>query len=419
MKWGAILSLFANCALAVLLLASRSQAPEAEPVAAAVVSAGVARPAAMLETNVVEVVRTVTNATPEFTWALVESEDYAGYQANLRRLKCPEWLVRDLILLELRRHYDRREMWETRRRPNYWVNYRQRVQQERERAEGETGLLLEERTVMRQLTGTYRHEEADDIMRMSELVWVTGVLPEPVAWEALSEIMLQHGLKELFEDQLVLIAPSDRLVLQAQFDEVKRRVHALAAPAVMEEFWLRLQLVISAMDNDLELPGVSLSGPQLRELVRIRSQFIDPIEREFTDGKEPAGPALAQLELQIQEALATVLGADVAQQYARSQNPAFRSIHNFTEQQQLPVESAIFIYDVRQAAIDEVRSVMTNPEVDPAQRLDHRQMVQRETEALLFDALGPEVFLNYKEGEGAWLNRVGGAVPTDDAGGAR
>ena len=417
MKRLAILSLLANLILGVLLVMPRARPDAASSSGSA--STGPQERRTPTTTNLVEITRVITNASPGFSWAMVESEDYPTYMENLRRLEVPEWLVRELILLELGRHYELRELAELGDATEHWATYSERLRLRRERANARVALALEERDVMRRLTGTYRHGEGKDFADNDGFHWVLGVLPLDTAREAMSELVLQYEINQLLEDQVGLVTPSDRQQMLAGFNLARNRALSLAAPALTEEFWLRLQVLLGIMMDDFDFPGLQLTGPQFRELIRIRFQFIDPIADEFSNQPEPTGAELAQRERNVRDALAAVLGEKLADDYARSRNPAFRTIHEFTEKQQLPIESAIFIHDVRQAAINEVRNVMTNPQVQPEQRLEHRQMVQRETEALLFDALGPETFQSYKENEGAWLNRVGGSVPSDDAGGAR
>jgi hypothetical protein len=45
-----------------------------------------------------------TNAIP-FQWAMLESDDYQTYIANLRAVGCPEPVLRDLIAAELKELY--------------------------------------------------------------------------------------------------------------------------------------------------------------------------------------------------------------------------------------------------------------------------------------------------------------------------
>ena len=40
-----------------------------------------------------------------FHWRMIESKDVRQYVANLRRIGCPEKILRDLVLAEVDRHF--------------------------------------------------------------------------------------------------------------------------------------------------------------------------------------------------------------------------------------------------------------------------------------------------------------------------
>lgn len=418
MKWLALISILANLALAGALLRPR---PIVGPAPRTALPGFVASsPGVQVLTQQVESVRKITNAPPSFTWSHVESEDYAAYMANLRRLECPDWLVRELVLADLMRHYRLRALELPDAEPVRWLTYQQQRARDRRRAEAEWTLKVEERAVMLQLTGTYRHEEANNMFDESDLAITFGALTEDQAMEAVSEFMFLNERKEFLERlHHHLLNPADHAGLDAEYDAIKDRLSARLSPPLFEEFWLRLQLLLGSFADDLELPGIQLTGAQLRELIRIRSGLLDPIRWELTDAEKPEGAERNQVDREVQQALGVALGEEVAAQYARSQNPAFIAMHELTEKHQLPAAAAIAVYDIRQAAIDEVRAFVASEEVDEELKLEMRRLIQLESERAVQSALGPGAWEEYRQGDGRWMDRIGGQPPAGNAGGGR
>jgi hypothetical protein len=373
-------------------------------------------------TNVVEVVVTNTTPVPIFHWSVVESESFEEYRANLRRLDCPEWLVKEIIIAELMAYYDSREAELQRNRPApYWATRRERFREERKFEEERWNLAREEHEVMKQLTGLYREEEGDDVIWESAKIFVLfhGFGYEQ-SWNLVSELVLQDHHKRMVEKtRLGFLTPADVGQLRMAYHQMKASGAALVTPALFEEFWLRLQTILGSLTSDFELPGMQLSGGQLRELIRIRSSIIDPVEREFVYEDEPDGRELNELNKRVAEKLAIALGQQLADDYGRSQNPAFKRIHDFTKGQQLPVDTAIAVFDVRETAINQVRNLITDPGYDDVTKQELRQLIQLEIERTLENTLGSAIYPTYRETEGAWVDRVGGTVPAGDEGGRR
>ena len=416
MKWLALISVIANLALAALLLRPRL----AEVTAPTESFADSAPSVVQLVTNTVTTVHEVTPEVPRFDWSDIESDDYEVYMANLRRLEMPEWLVRELVIADLHRYYRLRAVQLPAARTTYWLTHREQRARQRQRAQAEWALKEEERDVMRRLTGTYRHKDGAEAVTESELAIIFGAMTEDQVQEVVSELaFVKDRAKSLEEYHGGLLNRADRELLLATFNDAKAGLDTRVSPALIEEFYLRLQIVLSGLWDDLEMPGLQLTGAQLRELVRIRSGIIDPIRWELTEEDKPEGAERTQLDQEVQKAVAAALGENVGAQYARSQNPAFRSMTELAERHQLPVERAIAVYDIRQTTIDELRSLLASNEVDDETKWEMRQFIQQETERAIQSTLGPPAWEEYRANDGRWMDRVGGQPPGANVGGGR
>jgi len=416
MKWLVFISILANLALGALLLRPRP----AEVYAPTESLADGAPSLLQLITNTVTTVRDLAPETPRFDWALVESEDYEVYMANLRRLELPEWLVRELIIAELHHHYQMRELELPCDGPAYWLTYREARNLRRQHAQALWALKQEERDVMRRLFGTYRHADAEGALEEGRISLIVGAMTADQAMEAISELaFVKERADFLKQYHNGLFSRADEQLLFDTFEAARAEVASRVSPAMFEEFYLRLQVFLGGMVDDFSMPGVRLTGAQLRELVRIRSGLIDPIRWELTQVDEPEAAERNQFNGEVQAALASALGDEVASQYARSQDPAFRAVHQLTQQHDLPVERAIAVYDIRQATIDEVRSLISSPEIDDFEKWEMRLFVQQETERAIQVTLGPEAWEAYRANDGRWMDRIGGPPPDANAGGGR
>jgi len=415
-KWPALISLVANVALAGWLL---------RPLPAPVTATAGDNPTSnrrpvTLVTNTVTTIRDLAPETPRFDWSLVESDDYEVYMANLRRLELPEWLVRELIIAELRHHYQMRELELPGDGPTYWLTYREARDLRRQHAQALWALKHEERDVMRRLVGTYRHADAEGALEEGRISLIVGALTADQAMEAISELAFVKEQADFLKHyHNGLFSRADEQLLFDTFEAARAEVASRISPALFEEFYLRLQVLLGGWVDDFSMPGVQLTGAQLRELVRIRSGLIDPIRWELTEADKPEGAERNQLNREVQTAVASVLGEGVATQYARSQDPAFRAVHQLTQQHELPVERAIAVYDIRQATIDEVRSLISSPEIDDFEKWEMRHFIQQEAEQAVQVTLGPEAWEEYRANGGRWMDRIGGPPPDANAGGGR
>ncbi|GEM_PF-2488775 len=411
MKWFAGSSILLNFALLVAWwLPGRGEVNDADTRRASQSTF----PRTLIVTNVVDVVTTNMIAVPVFQWAMIESERYEEYMANLRRLDCPEWLVKEIVLADLTRFYEARKTALEHDRPSsYWMTSREQRQVQLKYDQAAGDLEQEEHDVMLQLTGSYRNGDGDEVHSdPSILALAFAGLDYDQGRSVLSETMFRHKQSETFTDlRNNLLTPADLAELGARYQEMKNACAVLASPASFDEFWLRLQLVVGSLRDGFDLRGMRLSGFQLRNLVRIRSEIIDPFRAEFVDREQRHNDEPDRLNRMVEEQLGLDLGADVAADYARARTPAFREIYDFATDQQLPRQTAVDVFDVRQTAINEVDNLTSNPDLDDTRKIELRQLIRLETEKALRSKLGPTVFETYRQQHGQWLDQFDGRDP--------
>lgn len=414
MKWPAIISLLANVALAVVWLRSGPVNPPAATSENQPASA--ASPAVELLTNTLTTIRVEQPAAPRFDWSLVEAEEYEVYMANLRRLELPEWLIREMILADLQRHYRLRAIELDESSSGHWLTHREWRARQKLAARSMRALKEEERAVMRQLTGTYR---AGTLLG-GKFAVIFGALTDDQAQEIVSELEFVHARAKFLERyHNRLFSRADEAEMFNVFDTALAELAGRFSAHLFEEFYLRLHVMHGSMKNELAMPGLQLTGAQLRELVRIRVGILDPVRWRLTETPKPGNPELFQLNREVQAAVAAVLGEEIAAQYARSQDPAFRAVHDLVMRHELPVERAIVVHDIRQATIDETRNVVTSGEIDDWEKFEMRQFIQLEAERAVQSTLPPAAWEDYRADAGRWLDRVGGQPPDADPGGGR
>ena len=103
------------------------------------------------------------------------------------------------------------------------------------------------------------------------------------------------------------------------------------------------------------------------------------------------------------------LGDERYAEYERAQNPDFRSACVFTEVYELPISTAQTIFEIKQIAEAERQNLIGDSSIEESVRLEALQAIQAETENVLRQTLGANVFAKYSQGTGKWVQTLGGA----------
>jgi len=391
------LSTASNLALAAVLLLSR----RGSPAATHALLPAAPSPAIHLTATSATAAGEQTPA-PTVPWRAIESNDYPQYLANLRAAGCPPWLVRDIVVADIDDLYQQKHRTD----PVYvepWLSEDQRREVSRGQSAKNLALRLEKRAVVKTLIGYEWDNHADEIWNWDLLTSLTlGFLPDDKAAQVL------HRQEQATDDAQAIrgaanfiLIDADRANLKSVYDSLQTDLGRLLDSSEFDELQLRGQQPF-LVDHDLHFDGVSITGGELREVVRASKPFKDIARNEFVSARP-----LAEADQMVQAAgfaaqVEAVLGAERFADYQRAQDPEFRETFAFSQQNNLPKTAAIAVYDSRRTASRQADEIQQDGSLSADERTTALAVLKAATLNNVSAAMGGS-FQDYLAGPGQWL----------------
>lgn len=344
-------------------------------------------------------------AAPMVPWRLIESADYRQYIANLRGTGCPEWLIRDIIVADIDDLYQQKN----RSDPVYfepWLTEEQRREAAHSQSAKGQALRQEKRALVKALLGYEWDNHADEMWNWDLLTSLTlGFLPDDQAAQVLSRREQASADAQAIRGAAnYILLDADRARLQSVYDSLQTDLARLLDSMELDELQLRAQQSF-LVANDLHFDGVSLTGAELRNLVRASRSFKDLARNELI----PDRP-LSEAEQNAQAAGFTarvkdLLGAERFADYQRAQDANFREIFAFGQQNQLPQKTAIAVYESRQAASQQAVVIQGDGSLSADERATALAVLKAAAQNRI-SALLRGSFPEYLAGPGQWLETL-------------
>jgi hypothetical protein len=334
-----------------------------------------------------------------FTWSEVESDDYAVYIANLRRIGCPEATIRDIIVADVTQLYARRRATEVVTAPQQWWR------SEPDRAVSRAALAqikaldAERRALLTKLLGP-NWESTDYPLPSLESITVLdgpvlGSLP-PETKLALQRIEQQSldRMNDYLEDQRSEGEPADPAELARLRRQTREELAKVLAPEQLEEYLLRYSQ--NAVQLREQLRGFEASAEEFRTLFRT----LDPLDQELQLQAGPTDPeAVARreaLERQRETLVRESLGRERYEDYQLSQNPLYRQARDLAAQSgvaQEQVAPLMLILGVAEKEEQRIRNDSSLTEEEQTEQLQHAREAQQ---ASLRRLMGEESYRRYE-----------------------
>ncbi|MFM2295369.1 MAG: hypothetical protein RLZZ350_1782 [Verrucomicrobiota bacterium] len=250
-----------------------------------------------------------------FRWASVESDDYRTYIANLRALRCPERLIRDLLVADIEKLYRRKaaEFSSATLQLEPWAGADRRLAaQHADRTEGQAR-ETEQRALVRELLGV---EWAGDLGKMwrrddAEMSGILGFLTDEKAIAAVAAVERASSAAELCRtDAQGIFIEEDFQRLSANGETLLTDLAQILTPDEFTELRLRSQASLLMLDGDLRFDGGLVTGAELREIARASLPLMDTL-KEVISGlrdKEMNPDELARRQAAFESQLAQILG---------------------------------------------------------------------------------------------------------------
>ncbi len=339
-----------------------------------------------------------------FTWDQLESTNYATLVANLRKVGCPEQTIRDIVIADIDRIFERRraneiiapdyEWWKTAPDPAIVQAAAAQAQAlEAERARLLTSLLG---------PGWEKNSLASIALRagISLTGPVLGDLPDAIKQEVLAAVARgQQKIDAYLAAQNQINQPPDPMEMARLRQQFLTQMVVILTPDAYEEFALRYSQGAQYLRQ--QMAGVDLSPDQFRDLYNA----VAPVTGQSVFYYAGNDPELLQqqksLQAQEQADIKQVLGDQTYASYALEQDPVYRSSKALAEQVGIPPTQVTPLYEINratQAELARIRGDATMTDDEKVQAMAQAQVAEQQS---LQQLLGPDLFAK-------WLQSGGG-----------
>jgi len=335
--------------------------------------------------------RTKTNIVVKpFNWQQVESEDYKTFIANLRSIGCPEETIRDIVIADVTKLFAARERavsgaddWK------FWrANGPLPAKISNERNAQLAALHEQKRAVIRALLGVELDEETAKFEsgEISHLDFLSSQKQAQI-------LGIQNRFKEA---QQRAYSDAERLgvdwkQLKAAFEQREAELAQVLTGDELREYQLRKDETADNLRRNLV--GFEPTETEFRSLFQLlkahEDKFIyaDPGDVSLPEQK-------SKDEAAMNEQIKGLLGDTRYEEFKRANNPQYQELYQFTQEFDLPTDTAAAIFDRRQQMQKELGQYST---LNPDQQQQQTMRLQGEMDSMLRDKLGDKAYTLLRE----------------------
>lgn len=388
-------SLLANIGLAVVAFRPTTSAPTAE---------AVTTPAKPVETKPKVVKQVVTNVvTKKMTWETVESTDYKEYIANLRAIGCPDETIRDIIIADVNKLYDRKKK-EIKGEPKkfeYWKGGNPfAVMIDSELTKKLKALDDEKNGVLRAL-GIEPDAKAQMAQMMNPFETMMDFLPEDKKVQVIKVMTdMQTKMADAGKDG------NDPEAMGKAMKDMETKLKAILTPQEYLDYQLRFGMTANMMRS--QIAGFDPNEEEFMKVFKLREAFdsdFSPLARMNESDEQKKNREAA--EKQLKENIKAQLGPERYADYERAQDWNFQQIYRSVKKADLGTAEAVKVYDMKKVAEAEVNKVRSNSDLTQEQKNQALQGIQQQTEASMKGVLGDKGWEQYNRGNNTfWLKNM-------------
>ncbi len=390
-------SILANVLLGALALRSSAPTPVVEKI----------EPAPAPSAPKPKVIQqTVTNTvTKRITWEMVESGDYKEYIANLRSIGCPEETIRDIIIADVNKLYDKKkkEARGTPKKFEYWKG-------------GNPFAGVMDTELMQKLR--VLDEEKNAVLRAlgitpdakTEMAQAMVMNPLETALDFLSDEKKSRVVKLMTDMQSKMMEASkdgnDPEAMGKAMKDMETALKGVLTPQEYLDYQLRFSMTANMMRS--QLTGFEPNEGEFMKVFTLREAFdseYSPMSRgSETEEQRKAREAA---EKKLKEDIKTSLGAQRYAEYERAQDWSFQQIYRAAKKADLDTAEAVKVYDMKKAAETATAELRNNKDLTQEQRTQALQGIQQQTEASVKAVLGEKGWDQYNRGNNTyWIKNI-------------
>jgi|GEM_PF-975445 len=356
-------------------------------------------------------------------WSNIESDDYLQYARNLRGLGCPEKTVRDILVADIGHNFEerRREIWNDGEDP-FWLTGDQMGDLHRQRGRHEHELKLAKWKLLQELLQFPVDEEVLELARKGNGM-AGSVVRLLFGFLEREQFIRLYGAASYYTSQgAAIVNFTEGILLPSDYEQARKlreQMRQTLATMLGKDGLGELRLRFSLVKNEEIIPGAqhgfSVSGIELREIWKIKTEHVDLPTRLFVDlgfedlSTDNKTPTQDEIEVKV----AKYLGAERYGDFARGQESDFRDIYEFATGKGLRKEDAVAVFDARSKVAEELGKIDAATDLTPEENLLLRVALKTRVDATINRRFGKIIGAEYRKGEGRnWLDEIVAGVTT-------
>ena len=353
----------------------------------------------------------VNYITNRFRWQMLESTNYEQYVANLRGIGCPEKTVRAIVLADVDRRYEAIKRQAQTNLP-FWTGDRKLQAARAAQQARQTALEKEEASLIGHLLGIEYYGESlfgDNFDEQAVCRYFFGPMPEETFQRLANVADKYEALRSDFESRTGnLLTEENKSEAKKLTGAERQEFKALLTPAEWEEFLARSGAMheVDLLGDDAKLFEVAgLSANEARRLALAREDNPLPFDL-FRWNREESDAERQLSDLQFINEAAQILGEKRFAEFQRAQDGDFVRLFNLARDNQLPRESAVKVYEMRQLAAQEVERIRHDDSLDDSAREQSFAEMQALLQQAVSQTLGASAYRDYLQRDGNWITNV-------------
>ncbi|MBL9168006.1 MAG: hypothetical protein JNN07_09720 [Verrucomicrobiales bacterium] len=326
-------------------------------------------------------VANVTAPTPpappagkQFGWQDIETASYGGYLENLRRVGCPEKMIRQIIFHDANELFNQRRLEASVKHDFKWWQPDDRMTAGGYNPEFQSRmqtLVLERRELLTKLLGENWEQEDNAPSLANHTVALTGPVLGGLPVEtymAVQEICArsvsrhQDYLMGRFNEGQA----SSQVELAKLRDMTRKDLSVVLDREGLEEFLLRFSHNSSKLRQDLR--GLGIGADEFRKIFRATDQIDHQIQLEYGGEESLSSKQREQLTRQREKAIAGVLGQDRYERLILSRDPLFRQAQMIVMQSGAAENLTQPMFDILKRAQLKRQQVQVNTDMTQEQK---------------------------------------------------
>jgi hypothetical protein len=326
-----------------------------------------------------------------FTWDQIESTNYATLIANLRNIGCPEQTIRDIVVTDVDREFDRRRASEIVAPDYQWWKSEPDPSLVQAAAAQAKALDTERAQLLTALLGPGWQELSDYAIASRAGISLTGPILGDLSEQTKKRILavVAQGQQKI-EAYLAANQPPDPMEVARLRLQFLTQMVVLLTPAQYDEFALRYSEGAQVLRQQMR--GLNLEPDDFRQLF----DALSPVTSQpiyYYAGNDPELVKQQQtLQVQQEAILKATLGDPLYAAYTLAQDPVYRSSAAVAQQLGAPADDIAPLYQINRATQTEMDRIRNDPNLTADEKIEALSQAQVDQAQSLQQLLGSDLF---------------------------